>query len=193
MLHIQHSILGVSPQRNSDLTLPKQGSTINGGISADYVEQVMQFERRAPLVWGIIGVVLFCAWCSVLSGIGGWLVGRDMGRRAAHTEQATAAAQINLPPLGVLVTRLDRTGAAASVGIMRGDMIVAIDGMHVQDARDLREALDNYRPGDYVRLSVLRGQSEQQVMVQLDPFPGQQDKPYLGIYYTARGEEPADL
>jgi hypothetical protein len=29
--------------------------------------------------------------------------------------------------------------------------------------------------------------------VRLDTFPDDNQRPYLGIYYTARAEEPADL
>jgi hypothetical protein len=44
-----------------------------------------------------------------------------------------------------------------------------------------------------VRLTLLRGDGEQAVSLRLDPFPGDGRRPYLGIYFTARGEEPADL
>lgn len=138
--------------------------------------------------------IVLCAWCGLFSALGGWLVGRDMGQRQASAMFATALAQQNdLPPLGVLVTRLDRTGAAARAGITRGDVITAIDRVPVQDARDLRDALQAYKPGDMPQLDVLRQQGTETVPVQLDPFPGMQGKPYLGIYYTARGEEPGDL
>ncbi|MBO9341826.1 MAG: PDZ domain-containing protein [Roseiflexus sp.] len=137
---------------------------------------------------------LLCAWCGVFAGIGGWVAGRDIGRREARLElSATAAVQPALPDLGVLVTRLDRSGPAARAGVARGDVIVAIEGVYVQDARDLREQLLRYRAGDTVRLTLLRDRGEQTVNVALDAFPGNPRMPYLGVYYTARGEEPADL
>ncbi len=137
---------------------------------------------------------LLCAWCGVFAGVGGWVAGRDMGRREARLElSATAAVQPVLPELGVLVTRLDRSGPAARAGVARGDVIVAIDGVYVQDARDLRDQLLRYRAGDTVRLTLLRDRGEQTVNVVLDAFPGNPRMPYLGVYYTARGEEPADL
>jgi S1-C subfamily serine protease len=133
-------------------------------------------------------------WCGVFAGVGGWVAGRDIGRREARLElSATAAVQPVLPDLGVLVTRLDRSGPAARAGVTRGDVIVAIEGVYVQDARDLRERLLRYRPGDTVRLTLLRDRGEQTVNVVLDAFPGNPRMPYLGVYYTARGEEPADL
>ena len=150
----------------------------------------MNLERRTTLLWIGGGLLVLCAWCSVFSAAGGWFVGRDMGRRQANL---ATAGQADLPPLGVLVTRLDRTSAAARAGIQRGDMIVSIDKTPVQDARDLRDALQNYQPGESAQLGILRGQDKEQVTVRLDPFPGATNKPYLGIYFTARGEEPADL
>lgn len=139
--------------------------------------------------------MVLCAWCSMFSALGGWFVGRDMGRRQANIAFATAMTgqSDRLPPLGVLVTRLDRTGPAARAGIQRGDMIVSIDKTPVQDARDLRDALQNYTPGEMAKLGIMRGNDKEQVTVRLDAFPGASNKPYLGIYFTARGEEPADL
>jgi PDZ domain-containing secreted protein len=156
---------------------------------------LLNLNRRTTLLWIGVGAVVVCAWCSLFSALGGWFVGRDMGRRQASAAVATAMAGQNdlLPPLGVLVTRLDRTGPAARAGIQRGDMIVSIDNLAVQDARDLRDALQNYHPGEMARLGIMRGQDKEQVTVRLDPFPGAPTKPYLGIYFTARGEEPADL
>lgn len=148
--------------------------------------------------WWIAGfiatIALLCIWCGVFAGIGGWIAGRDIGRREARLElNATAAVQPVLPELGVLVTRLDRSGPAARAGVARGDVIVAIEGVYIQDARDLRNELLRYRAGDTVRLTILRDRSEQALSVALGAFPGNPRLPYLGVYYTARGEEPADL
>ncbi len=155
----------------------------------------MNLDRRTTLLWLGAGAIVLCAWCSVFSALGGWFVGRDMGRRQANVAIATSMAGQSdlLPPLGVLVTRLDRTSPAARAGIQRGDMIVSIDNTPVQDARDLRAALQKYHPGETAQLGIMRGQNKEQITVQLDPFPGAATKPYLGIYFTARGEEPADL
>ncbi|HNP69753.1 MAG TPA: PDZ domain-containing protein [Kouleothrix sp.] len=155
----------------------------------------MRFERRVRLPWLIAGAAGLCVWCAFLSGLGGWIMGRDL---AGREQQAIFATQIaerkDLPPLGVLVTRLDRTGPAARGGVQRGDTIVAIDGKHLQDARDLREYLRTLHPNDTVRLTVLRDiGGENDVSLKLDPFPGDSRLPYLGVYFTARGDEPADL
>jgi hypothetical protein len=95
--------------------------------------------------WLLAGALIACAWCSFLSGIGGWIMGRD------------------------------------------------INGAHVEDARDLRDQLRTYRSGDTVRLTVLGETGQSDVAVKLEAFPGDSRRPYLGVYYTARGEDPADL
>lgn len=154
----------------------------------------MKWERRAPLVWLAFGAVLVCAWCSFLSGLGGWVMGQDLARRETRAEFATAdVTRHNLPPLGVLVTRLERAGPADRAGIKRGDTITAINGTTVQDPRDLHDQLLGYRVGDTVRLTLVREDGQENVSVRLGPFPGDNGRPYLGIYFTARGEEPADL
>ena len=155
----------------------------------------MRLERRGLLPWLILGAAMLCLWCSFLSGVGGWLAGSDIAGREARAryEATSVAAGPVLPELGVLVTRTDRTGPAATAGVERGDLIVAINGEHVQDARDLREQLAAYQVDETVRLTLLRDHGEQDVDVRLGAFPGDARRPYLGVYYTARGEEPADL
>lgn len=154
----------------------------------------MKLERRLPLPWLVIGTVVACIWCSFLSGLSGWIMGRDLAGREQQALFATAITERSgLPPLGVLVIRLDRTGPAALNGIQRGDTIVAIDGVHVEDARDLRDRLRAYHSGDTVRLTILREVGQQDVSLRLDPFPGDSRRPYLGVYFTARGDEPADI
>jgi membrane-associated protease RseP (regulator of RpoE activity) len=176
------------------LTPPDAGSRIaithpsNDGIGA-----LLKIGRRASLPWLFAGAAIVCAWCSFLSGMGGWIMGQDLARREEQAKFATAgASQQDRVPLGVLVVRLDRSGPAERVGIQPGDTITAINGAQVESARDLRDQLLRYRPGDIVRLTVLR-QREEDLTVRLEPFPGDGARPYLGIYYTARGDEPADL
>jgi S1-C subfamily serine protease len=138
--------------------------------------------------------VLLCSWCSFLSGAGGWLIGADIAQRDARVHfAATATADSKLPPLGVLVTRLDRGGPADRAGVMRGDVIVRIDGAEVQDARDVRDVLGHHQPGEHIRLTLDRGDGPRDVQVNLTAFPNDARRAYLGIYYTARAEEPGDL
>jgi PDZ domain-containing secreted protein len=153
----------------------------------------MKVGRRASLPWLLAGTLIACAWCSLLSGVGGWIMGQDLARREEQAKFATVGAlRQDRVPLGVLVIRLERGGPAERAGIRSDDTITAINGAQVTSARDLRDQLLRYQPGDIVRLTVLRDRAED-LPVRLDPFPGDGARPYLGIYYTARGDEPADL
>lgn len=151
-------------------------------------------HRRWVITGAIIGGILLCGWCSLLSGISGWVIGGDIASREAKARYAaTSVARPDLPPLGVLITRLDRTGPAAQAGMVRGDVITAIDGVQLQDARDLRDALERLRVGVSVRLMLDDGTRKREVQVPLGAFPGEPQRPYLGIYFTSRAEEPGDL
>jgi hypothetical protein len=152
-----------------------------------------QGERQARLAgWLILGGTLACLWCSAFSGVAGWLLGQDLGWRAGRNEGRAQAQAALLAEAGVLVIRVDRDGPADQAGVRRDDLIVALDGAAVDDIRALRDLLLDYSPGDEVQLSVRRGDQERRLPVLLGRLPGA-ERPYLGIYYTARAEEPADL
>jgi S1-C subfamily serine protease len=154
----------------------------------------MKLDRRVPLPWLALIAVVACAWCSAMSGVAGLITGRDMARREASVQMATAiSAGLDLPPLGVLVTRLDRGGPADRGGVERGDLIVRLNGAQVQDVNDLRDRLLALAAGQRARLTLLRGQDERSLDVVLGAFPGDPQRPYLGVYFTARAEDPADL
>ena len=68
---------------------------------------------------------------------------------------------------GVVVDQVTRGGPAAKAGLRGGrhlpggrysigDVIVAIDGREIKDFDDLYNALDRYKPGDVVKVKVLR-------------------------------------
>lgn len=57
---------------------------------------------------------------------------------------------------GVLVAGVERTGPAARGGLRSGDIIVAVNGEHVDTARGLIRAIAAVAPGNSVRLSIIR-------------------------------------
>lgn len=153
----------------------------------------MERVRRGWLIGLGLGATILCAWCSLISGLGGWYAGQDMAQRAAQADFGTAVSQNTLPPLGVLVVRLERDSPADRAGVQRGDLIVAVDGNHIEGASDLHNSIEDYAAGDVVRVSVLRNQTPLDITVQLTTAPTPENTPYLGIYYTARVESPADI
>lgn len=57
---------------------------------------------------------------------------------------------------GVLVDSLTENSSAAAAGIKRGDVITHIDSVPVNSAPELQEVVARYRPGDAIKIIVLR-------------------------------------
>lgn len=71
---------------------------------------------------------------------------------------AQLAEQYGLSSLrGALVATLSDDGAARRAGIQTGDVIIAVEGVLVDGPSELQERVAQYRPGDQVRITLLRG------------------------------------
>ena len=57
--------------------------------------------------------------------------------------------------------------AASEAGIRKGDVILSIDGVQLNDAATLQEQIGKHRPNDKVNLSIKRGGSVKQIEVTL--------------------------
>ena len=68
---------------------------------------------------------------------------------------------------GVYVGSVVDGGAASDAGIRKGDVILSIDGVALNDASTLQEQIGKHRPNDKVSLSVKRGDSVKQIEVTL--------------------------
>lgn len=148
------------------------------------IEDKASPQKWRRTAWLLLGGALLCSWCSLLSGVGGWIMGYDLGKR-----EAKAAL---LPATGVLVTRVEHDGPADQAGIRRGDMIIGMNGIPVDDVVALQNVLMDYEPGDSVLVTYHHDLGKHATYVELARSPDS-DKPYLGIYYTARAEAPADM
>jgi serine protease Do len=72
------------------------------------------------------------------------------------------ARALSLPRVsGALVAEIDPGGPAARAGLRIGDVIASFDGSRIDRASDLSHAIAGKRPGDVVRLGVLRGAGPQ--------------------------------
>jgi S1-C subfamily serine protease len=73
---------------------------------------------------------------------------------------------------GVLLTQVDPNGPAGKAGLKAGDVIIQINGVDVPDAAALTAALAGLKPGDVVKLTVVRADGSQQaVSVTLGELP----------------------
>jgi uncharacterized protein len=100
---------------------------------------------------------------------------------------------------GVVLLFLVEGGPAAEAGLQAGDVVQAIDGSRVVDLCGLESALANRRPGEDVKLTVLRGAELLEETVKLANFQelyesacadGQAEACHrLGIFYEGKDEE----
>ncbi|MBV9410258.1 MAG: trypsin-like peptidase domain-containing protein [Acidimicrobiia bacterium] len=100
----------------------------------------------------------------------------DQLRKGGSSSNAGAAQQGGAAFLGVSVTDgqngaliqdVDPNAPAGQAGLQQGDEIVSLGGQQVQSANDLTAAMQSHKPGDKVKVTFLRGQSQQSVDVQL--------------------------
>lgn len=79
---------------------------------------------------------------------------------------------------GVLILSVQAESPAAEAGLVRGDIVLSVDGAPMDDALALRSAVVEETPGDVLTLTVLHGDDERQVEITLGERNG---RAYLGI------------
>jgi len=101
-----------------------------------------------------------------------WLAGTvDITVQASATTQAGAAQP------GALVGSVQQGTPAARAGLRAGDIIVAVNGMTIASDGDLIDALAAARPGQHVKLTVLRGSNRISFAVTLAAQPTEAPTP----------------
>ena len=81
---------------------------------------------------------------------------------------ADLAKKLNLDHVeGVYVANVTDDGAAKEAGIKTDDVIISIDGDKVKSSAELQEKVSQYRPGDDIKVTVLRDNKEKQFTVTL--------------------------
>ncbi len=68
---------------------------------------------------------------------------------------------------GIYVANVTESGAAKEAGIKSGDVILEIGGKKVNTNAELQESISQYRPGDIVKVTVKRNDSEKLFSVKL--------------------------
>lgn len=83
---------------------------------------------------------------------------------------------------GLFVCEVFEDGPASDVGLRRGDVITALDGEAVEDAKAFAGAIASRRPGDTVTLTVARpGDEPRELEVTLGENPEEAGRGYLGV------------
>jgi serine protease Do len=74
-------------------------------------------------------------------------------------------------PEGALVAEPQANGPAAKAGIESGDVIVAVDGSPVKDARELARTIGAFAPGHAVKLTVFHKGKDRELTLTLGELP----------------------
>ena len=75
-------------------------------------------------------------------------------------------------PVGALIAEVYAGGPAARAGLRQGDLIIAADGLPVEDEGVLNYRVATHKPGEAIQLTVKAGRSERKVEVRLETPPG---------------------
>jgi serine protease Do len=75
---------------------------------------------------------------------------------------------------GLVVQRVDPSGAAAAAGIRAGDVIISVGGVEIRREEDLTSIVDIMHAGDQIEFQILRRGKPEKVMVQFGDPPASQ-------------------
>src|SRR6202049_4720649 len=76
---------------------------------------------------------------------------------------------------GALVAEPQANGPAAKAGIESGDIITAVNGQSIKDARELARTIGNLAPGNAIKLNVLHKGKDESVNLTLGQLPATQE------------------
>jgi serine protease Do len=94
---------------------------------------------------------------------------------------------------GVLINRVNENSAADDAGLEARDVIVGINGIHVNTVSELQEQVARNRPGAEVAVSFLRSTELKEVIVRLKNSEGNQKVVKRDIKYELSGMKVEDV
>ncbi len=146
---VDGNVIGV----NTAIFSPSGGSVgIAFAIPAETVKTVIaQLKDKGSVTRGWIGVQIQPVTAEIAESIG------------LKTQQ------------GALVADPQANGPAAKAGVLAGDVITAVNGRAVKDARDLAKQIGALAPGASVKLSVWRKGEEKSFSLKLGELPNSRE------------------
>jgi S1-C subfamily serine protease len=147
------------------------------------------------VVAGIIALLLGLCLGAMMGGFGGYVLGKQVGQRAATGGRPLALPEIpSLPELikgsGVVVQSVVPGSPAADADIRPGDVLTKVNQITLDQQHPLADVLSQFKAGDSVTLTFERSGREQTVKVTLGGRTDDPKLPYLGIRYTGPGATP---
>lgn len=130
-------------------------------------------------IWSRLG------WPALVGLVVGLLIGGGVVYALTSVDAITpvAGAQGVDADEGVVVADVVEGEAAAEAGVVRGDILLAIDGQTLEAWGDLLDYLDGKEPGDVVQLEVLHGDEVRTLTATLGEQAG---RAYLGLVACGR-------
>lgn len=90
---------------------------------------------------------------------------------------------------GVLVSRVASGSPAKSAGILRGDLIIRIDGKDIDDSDALSDAIASHEVGEKVSVTLVRDDRERTIVATLAERPDDDDEG-MPVPYAPRAPRP---
>lgn len=134
LLNTKGEVIGINSNKIGGSTVEGMGYAIPISDAKPIIEELMQKETRLKVdeankgVLGITGVNVEAQYSEVY-GI----------------------------PMGVYVSSVTDNSEAAAAGLVRGDIITAINGETVETMEELKEEMNYYQVGDVVTLTIMQG------------------------------------
>lgn len=108
---------------------------------------------------------------------------------APHIAQASVVAQAD-DEAGVLIARVQRDSPAAKAGLRRGDILLKVNDVEVNEPQDIVDVLAKAKAGDSISLSIKRGDAEQTLTATAMDRNG---KAYLGFTPVGQSFAPQPM
>ncbi|GBD09040.1 hypothetical protein HRbin22_01287 [Candidatus Thermoflexus japonica] len=131
-------------------------------------------------VLGVLGLIGIVAGALFLLARGG-IFSRVLAAPAPGASPTPAPART----AGLLILEVEPGGPADRAGLVRGDLLLEVDGEPVRSLTDLRAILGRHRPGDTVSVTVQHGDERRTRTVTLGDRNGQA---YLGVVIAPEPE-----
>jgi|SRR5215472_12449835 len=162
------SVIADALQTSAAINPGNSGGALAGLSGA--VLGIPTLEARDPDLSGAAEGIGFAIPSNTVRDIASQLI--DKGRvtksgRASLQVTGTTHATRQGNPDGVAVDAAQRDGAAALAGIKIGDIIIKVGGTRTRTLAELDDRLIDYKPGEPVRVDVLRGDKHQRFVVKL--------------------------
>jgi S1-C subfamily serine protease len=155
------------------LSLAKMGTQYLYPIHADKGRRLTTVDNR------VLKIVALVVALALALGLGA-VVGGGLVYALTHVGGVLPIAQAQAadPGYGVVVASVVADGPAAKAGLVRGDILLEINGNELENSGDLTSALAELSAGDEVTLTVLHGDVQRTLTATL----GQNEsRAYLGL------------